>query len=571
MKKINKTISAILAGTTVAAAGVLLGVGLTSWTDDNDDYIVFHYGNEEFVLDNSEINELEGTINSFVSSNDFSILEDVPEEEPTEEPPEGEEPPEEEPAEEEPVDEEDTKKEIAASWIETGFYYVALTGSLPNLDLEQGQEGFGDIEAIVEGSILGTEEYNNENDFNIIDSAESFNNVYDFLVEVTLFRNTSGAGKYVYQYMNELGTQYDYLRPYVAPFMDQEFKTVWDMKVPEFEEEYNELIMHLGYAMSVETDIVMSLYVYSYLYQEHSSDAFDYYMTEQMVNQKPMIMWEMSVTGLNTFNEDEMDHLLDTTVGIEGHYLNQEEMWRDPLDANDYNWQETLDNDHNYSVTDIFKTDMYGTQGFQGFTSGSSASVNIEGFADYDNYQTFLDNDYTEINKIADDSQGKINLAVDANDEKVIVADEDSTTGKVVAFIPLYPFSFAHNYKSVEGTADFYSYSLTAYEVAGMTGVYSYDESTGDEITYFELVSQVIEPTAPTETKNDDLVAMFTNDYLTNTEAFSIWLFDFIYRSNKDSLVTDAQQYWRNEGYYIELSGQYEEDYAELLPLWIQK
>ena len=570
MKKISKkTIATVLAGTTVAATGVLLGVGLTTWTDNSDDYIIFHYGNEELVLDSKDITQLEVAADKVIETKELSIYEEPPAEDPEgEEPPaedpEGEEPP----AEEEPNDGDDTNKEIAANWIETGFYYIALTGELPSLE-------DGEIKEIHEGSIFGSEEY--QNDFIIINTAEQFNSVYTELIEISLFRNTSGSGKYAYQYMNELAQQHPALTPYVAPFMDPQFKTVWDMKDVAYETEYNTLIDHLKYTMNIESDVTTSLYVYSYLYQEHVSSAFDYYMTEQLVDQKPMIMWEMSVSGLNAHNGDEMDALLNLSTG----YLNEDAMWGETGNSL---WQDKIDNDHNYNVGDVFKTDAHGLQGFLGMISGTAATVNVEGFSDYENFQEFRSNDETKIEKISSGNIGEINIAIDGtyDDEidalngTVIVPDEDNTTGKVVAYVPLYPFSFAHNYDKADETADYYSYSLTAYDVnhtagedidwnaSNVSGVYTYDETKGAEVTYFDLVGVALE-------ENEYLNALFENNWLSSVEAFSLWLFDFVFRANMDNLTISAQQYWRSEGFYIELSGQYEDDYAQLLPLWIQK
>ena len=561
MKKLGKkTIATVLAGTTVAATGVLLGVGLTQWTDSSDDYIAFHYGDQELVLDEQDINQMEEFAADILEVKEVSSYEG--EEEPPAEDPEGEEPPaEEDPAEdpeETPDDGDDTNKEIAATWIETGFYYISLTGELPNIET-------GRVEAIHEGSIFGSEEYQNE--FIIINNAEQFNAVYTELIEIALYRNTTGSGKYAYQYMNELGQQHPSLRPYVAPFMDPDFKTVWDMKDPAYAEEYSALIEQLRYTMNIESDILTSLYVYAYLYQEHASSAFDYYMTEQLVDQKPMIMWEISVSGLNATNQDEMDVML----GADG-YLNQDAMWGTNGDLSDSVWQDKIKNDHNYSVGDVFKTDAYGLQGYLGLVSGTAATVNIDGFSDYDNFQVFYEGDITSIEKIASGNIGKINIATDENDGSVIVADEDPKTGKVLAYVPLYPFSFAHNFEDdLYDSADFYSYSLTAYDVhnnsnpeTNPSGVYTYEGTEEQKVTYFELVDLAF-------SKNAALASLFENAWVSTIDAFSLWLFDFVFRANMDNLTISAQQYWRNEGYYIELSGQYEEDYAQLLPLWIQK
>ena len=79
MKKLSKkTISTLLAGTTVAAAGVLLGVGLTQWTDSSDDYIKIHYGEEEVVLNETEINQLEEFAWELTETDYVNILEDTP-------------------------------------------------------------------------------------------------------------------------------------------------------------------------------------------------------------------------------------------------------------------------------------------------------------------------------------------------------------------------------------------------------------------------------------------------------------------------------------------------------------
>jgi hypothetical protein len=49
-----------------------------------------------------------------------------------------------------------------------------------------------------------------------------------------------------------------------------------------------------------------------------------------------------------------------------------------------------------------------------------------------------------------------------------------------------------------------------------------------------------------------------------------VWISNTLINSSRDSILTSAQKYWRNEGFYIELTGDYEDEYSDLIPVWIQ-
>ena len=325
------------------------------------------------------------------------------------------------------------------------------------------------------------------------------------------------------------------------------------------------------------------MFVYTYLYQNHVNSTYDTYMTEELVKAKPMITWEVNVTELNPGNITDLDGLKVSTAGdhYEDGYLDKTQMA--PI------WMDRIENNARYSVTNTINTDHDGNKGYLGIVNSGATTINQPEIVEYDTYFDFTtDSNGNDISQILY-KQGGIKTTIDDNGGTVIIKDDGSETGKALLYVPLFPFVFAHGYEDdINDTADYYTYSLTAYvdpnylSDASNARNITYDESLGwTKMTFFDIVEDTfsgnINWSTPTNEgfAGDYLESLFTSGIASNTlspvEVFNLWLFDYVYDNSMDTLSKDAQQYWRNEGFYIELHGEYKDSYADLIPAWIQK
>lgn len=311
-----------------------------------------------------------------------------------------------------------------------------------------------------------------------------------------------------------------------------------------------------SYIRDVEKDIL----VYTYLWQEPAQKSYDYILTRELVYSSPSIVYSMKLDGeeadLNTISYPAIANATEATAQIDA------DTWNGYI--SDFKGEVLVD--------DTIDQDVLvdgGMQGYQGIKFGTSAGTNVSSdWVNWDN--TWIPDDEAVLNTAStetgayshEDVLNSANLYIadpengsDGEGAAIFDTSSDSTDPEfgnrvgertVYAYSQLYPYMFREveneglnlTPEEILGNEQF---SLFAHNEAGVyspvasdadlsTETYIFDEWFGAEATYGEIyVSEAIV-------------------------------------GNNSSLVNNALRYWNNKGFYIELSGTYEDDLASYLP-----
>jgi len=319
---------------------------------------------------------------------------------------------------------------------------------------------------------------------------------------------------------------------------------------PDGKEIINGAIAALGNEDEYKNDVLRNMMIYSYLWQDSNSSAYDYIMTKEIAYSKPSMV--------SSVEFDASDARIGTSKG-----------WYDDLASNSVELNKSTDwngfwenGDKISSMIDpnSLKTKIGndGFDAFKGIQFGQSAGTtvaddwtDISQTWDYENEEIGESKTtsglFTHTNIL---STGNIYIATPgkAPGKGAIISEDSSSHGKwingnaqVFSYSQMYPYVFSE--KIDDGTFGPTSYSLFA--------------NAGDDGTYTSA------------TIDDEGANYIFNEWFGEDGEASkigeIYLAEELSSFNT-SLGDNASQFWHDKGYYIELSGKYSEDFSSFIP-----
>ncbi len=324
-------------------------------------------------------------------------------------------------------------------------------------------------------------------------------------------------------------------------------KTVFVETIPAIQ---NALISNSSYLADVYGD----MFTYSYMWQDAQQKAYDYIFTRELVYASPSIVSTMELNKeglLSLWAVDDSKFIELAAVKKSDPKVTATE-WNDLFTYFDGEGiiedTTTIDDQVIINPTDPTKK-IEGFKGYQGISFGTSAGSLVK--------SDWMDWDNTWVSNYEDGRPNGITTMGDYSNSSVITNGNYYVSSR--AYAPgtgaiIHDEIGDGGVGEVSGTAYVYAYSQLYPYVFNDSGSRTYSLFAGGDAT-----------------------DGFTNGDSTDNYIFDTWftedysLFGEIYVTqalidNKSALTTNAQKYWNNEGFYIELSGSYEEDLASYLP-----
>ncbi len=338
---------------------------------------------------------------------------------------------------------------------------------------------------------------------------------------------------------------------------------------------YDDLVLVLGEDVPYQESVLQEMFVYSYLWQDSKNKKYDYNFTEALVESKASLVSQMKIDSDNAGADLTAFHNTDDSG-------DEAEITIDNLNVNAEDWNEAFDANTDALVeTDIDDQLILGTdpkdegfKGFQGIQFGTTENTSFkEDF--YNTSKTWdLSSDWTTATTTSgaftnEDILTNANYYVadpyndGAPGNGPVISDEDTSgtlgdptsTVSVASYSQLYPYMFA----DIKGTGD------DAYLTNPTFSLYATEEvidaGTDDEKTVYEKA-----------TADDDSARYIFNRWFgDDLEVFGeIYVAEALI-THESLMKSEALDFWNNEGYYIELSGEASTDYTSLLPSEILK
>lgn len=322
---------------------------------------------------------------------------------------------------------------------------------------------------------------------------------------------------------------------------------------------YSDLVESIYKTLSEDVSYLKEVYkeMYSYFYLWQSpvqSKTYDTILTRELVYSSPSLVSEMDMDaselwGLGLNPTDPNYKYYDNLTSVDSSNLQVESSaWNEMFDAfttsNVITDQTTQDDQ---LVLDSTAGLVEGFKGFKGIQFGTSAGSLVgDDWTDWDNTWNTEDAGQTSVATYSnEDVLTNANYYVSTEkyapgEGAIIKSDSDSSGGEespdegtayTYAYSQLYPFKFVDNGKN--------TYSLFA---------------NGDSSAY-----KVADDSA---TADNYIFDLWFGDYSLAGEIYTV---ESILK-HKDSLINASMNYWKDHGFYIELSGSYEEDLASFLP-----
>ncbi len=455
-----------------------------------------------------------------------------------------------------------TSDETKASMLEAQFYNAALKGHYNNSqDLDE--------DVPTGSSIYGKE----TNDWALpyISTTVDFGTMQDDFVAVKFLAETEDSS--VYAFLTDLATTTEnQLEAYAAIQTLISEAAVAKVSYPEvtgldvlndaaYEGTktaiYNLIKDDTSYISGVQKDIL----VYTYLWQEPSQSAYDTIFTRELVYSQPSITYSMTLDGETVDGLDASPAYDDLSGRDESNIAIDAATWNGYLDS--FKTDEVLVDD---SIVDnsLPGDDKFG--GYDGITFGTSAGSNVSSnWTDWSN--TYVADDEAE------ESESLTNVGDYTNNDVLTTANlylsdtQNGSDGEGAVIFNTSSDSTDPEFGHREGERNAYAYSqlypFMFREVVNPEG--SGEEKLGSET--FKLFANGTAEAGYTPAEDMSTA----ENYI-----FDIWFGDEsvlgeIYIAEQlvgytSSLTSKALRYWNNQGYYIELSGEYEQDLASFLP-----
>ncbi len=571
--------------------------GILIWKNiNNDDYIKFGMGDNSVVFKHDDVEKLREYSDSKIDDNiDNDELFSTREGETTDS------------GGDETTDSGDstTRTQSEADWITSAFFELSLSGEITGDFNENG--------LIEDGETLLLENKNpimspsSDDDWlssHLVDVAnqsgsyttrEIYDKLFDSSLKVKEFYSTTGnssATDITEFIMNYASESYEFGSiVYEINNIDDDIETWWDIanssSYIQLKDLFSDFSDLLSEELSFQKGINKFLYIYSYLWQENPNSSYDTYLTQIMKENQFTYFWNYS------FDDPK------ESFGISGIGLNNPEssawsnynsMFGSDESTNITTWNSIINETYSLNSYDVKNISSNkngslsdgGYRGFSGLTSKNSGVISFENdktnddenFWSYDNLYTFsgVEDNYSTFelaNGFASKElfQGengnyafsKTTTTETGEGEEASTTTETSYNSYVKTL--LYPFAFGYNFddgtsgENPQGSAEKWVYSLNAYR-NNTTNEYSYVESSNfnEKVNYFDLISDM------TGIDVNLLELYFVNDVINTSTS-----------SSTKSLEDKAYDFWRTKGFYIELSGDYEDTYSSLIPQGIQK
>ncbi len=317
---------------------------------------------------------------------------------------------------------------------------------------------------------------------------------------------------------------------------------------------YNLLTTDMSYIKEVQKDIL----VYTYLWQDSPQSAYDYILTRELVYSTPSMVYSFKIDGENFENSGS------SLLGV----IDSDDLVDHTVDATTWNtWISTLKGEEDVLIDDTIDEDYIldagNMQGYQGIKFGTSAgSMIASDWTRWDNTwvadetvaagETVTNvGEYTHSDIL---STANLYLADSANgaDGKGATIYDTSTDSSDPIFGNAAGERYVYAYNQL------YPYMFREVEVEGVNA-----ELGNEQFSLFANTTDSISYTPGTTDEHTTYI--FDEWFSTDAVKGEIYIAEAIVKNNS-SLTSKALRYWNNQGFYIELSGSYEDDLASFLP-----
>lgn len=463
-----------------------------------------------------------------------------------------------------------TSDETKASMLEAQFYSAALVGSLNNSESVDNVRD--DLSIYNSGS---------ETDwalpYIVTSGSTDIDSLQQTFVNVKFLTDTESSS--VYTYLVDLAsTADDKVAVYKA--IKTLMKEAETNKTPYPEvtgldvvgEDYSEtwtaiqsfLKEDSSYIGSVQKDIL----VYTYLWQTPSQSAYDTIFTRELVYSQPSIVYSMTIDG------EKVDSAVEAGGAAGTDYTALSTATDVAIDA--VTWNGYMDDFKNEEgvLTDESITEntlpLDGSfQGYDGIKFGTSAGSNVSSdWTDWENTYISQD-DVTEGSALT--KNGAYSNEDILNNANLYLADnKNGSDGEGAVIFNTTTDSTDPEFGHREGERNVYAYSqLYPFVFRNVENADATDESSilGSETFSLFADGDATAGYTPAEDIDEDTKYIFDIWFNDKDKALvgEIYIAEQLV-SYTTSLTSKALRYWNNQGYYIDLSGEYEDSLASYLP-----
>ncbi len=317
---------------------------------------------------------------------------------------------------------------------------------------------------------------------------------------------------------------------------------------------YELLVTDTTYVKEVQKDMM----VFAYLWQDSPQSAYDYIFTRELVYSSPSIVYSMTIDGEKADTDGGATYAALASQETNAVTASQWNGYITEFKTNDILVDDSIDGNYLGSVSNM--------QGYDGIKFGTSAGSTVA-------------SDWTEWDNTWVPSEGEINTSE--------TEQGDYSHTDVLSTANFY-LADSENGADGEGAVIFdTSSSSTDPEFGNRVGertIYAYSQ------LYPYVFREVEKPGASDEEDvfGNESFALFANEAAgvyspieEGTEASATYIFDEWFGelsvegeiyvaesliSYNTSLTSKALKFWNEKGFYIELSGSYEDDLASYLP-----
>lgn len=457
-----------------------------------------------------------------------------------------------------------TSDEDKAKMLEQQFYSAALYGTFKGINADAESSSFI-LDTENEGSLDWNLPY-------IVTDTEKSKELQNLFVEVKFLSETEQSS--VFTFLNGmLGTtdnEVELLSTISQLIEDSKtagmpFPSVTGLDViskDEFNETesmiYDLLSNDLSYTKSIQKDIL----VYTYLWQNAPQNAYDNIFTRELVYSSPSMVYKMTLDG----------EAADADSTIYSEIKDATEHGVDKATWN--NWVDTSATEGvlvDDTIVDDYLT-VGGTEsmfGYQGIKFGTSAGTSIA--SDWTKWENTWVPDDTVAKGEASTSSGEYTHQNILEQSNLYLASEQGADGEGAAIFDTSSDSTNPEFGSRDGERSVYAYTqLYPFLFRNVEDSSSTDEEDVFGNEYFSLFANGDETAGYTPAEDEDSATSYLfNEWFGDDEKTSaqgeIYVSEAIVKNNS-LLTSKALRYWNNQGFWIELTGSYEDDLASYLP-----
>ncbi len=420
--------------------------------------------------------------------------------------------------------------EEKAKFIELGFYKNAIYG----FDFKSDEEA---IKSDNPGADSILTKYSPLKDTGKI-TKEFYSNIHMAYTEYTIIKNTDLSGVSFSEYISSQIMANKALAINWIPILEEEYETSKEFFSDTTFDKDKKIVALEQLDSTIDFDLAANKFIYQtlYLFQESVNREFDYKITAQLKTLKPMLMWYASFTNTGDWLNDDTENF--TTIE---DLINGGSGSSGTINGN-------VNNDEN----------ILGDIGFEGIINKSSSSLTlIDDVWTYDNSWIInpIANEWsTASSSFFSNSVNVEDLPFYKVDDSIINLDSSWVDGWTLKAKTLYPFIFGLNYQDSSsqspGYADAFYYSIFANTDSDGNFV-----KTDNVTKESKSIIDVIFPDTAKKWEKEFVTILLIDDVI----------------SNNSRTMLNTQYFWKDKGYYIELSGKMKTIYETLIDEGIQK